>query len=501
MEQFGLFEMMGLEPAEVYGEVAPKKRDAKKDAKKTSSSKSKGKRTYDKDVKLCFGVVSWEATFDERPTLKEIEKRVNKELPISKAFGIDVDLRTYIKPAVIAASKDALARYVYVGASKITFSESLLNGREGVDADEALKEVIGGYPQYAGCTIGKFNEGEENAFVALPFIQEEVKNEEFSLPMTVGWGDVTVEVKEGKADMKNLLEQYKKAFPKVCVNSLSWNEDTNSFVVSMAQTSSNFTKKEDEKYPLPVMVRTALTSIEFTKEDFPEKDEVTLEEVRAELAKLYPEFSKDRTVMNFDKEGNFIVPILKSSSKGAIINGIRTKGEQLPSVDEVSQMEGYQIFFGADGERIEKKFSGVFASKGDKLEFRQLMPKIPGYIYNKIVDSFRLGSDAEMAFQIFWDKEARAYTLVKPEQRATRASVHFVPAHTKSERYEHVMDVHSHGHIPAFFSGQDNRDEVSTGLFMVIGDICDTDGSYKELLRAGMGGVFTYCAVDEVFAV
>ena len=52
--------------------------------------------------------------------------------------------------------------------------------------------------------------------------------------------------------------------------------------------------------------------------DFQGKEEVSLEDIRRKLEMIYPEYSKERTIMEYD-ERHFIIPILKSSSKGVIL--------------------------------------------------------------------------------------------------------------------------------------------------------------------------------------
>lgn len=75
-------------------------------------------------------------------------------------------------------------------------------------------------------------------------------------------------------------------------------------------------KKEDEKYKLPQNIRYAFRTFEITSDDMGGHEEVTLEQVRGFLENDYPELSKDRTSMEYDKDKHLIVPILKSSRKG-----------------------------------------------------------------------------------------------------------------------------------------------------------------------------------------
>ena len=46
------------------------------------------------------------------------------------------------------------------------------------------------------------------------------------------------------------------------------------------------------------------------------------------------------------------------------------------------------------------------------------------------------------------------------------------------ERYICYADIHSHNSMDAFFSGKDDRDERSTGLYLVLGEL---DHFYPEI--------------------
>jgi PRTRC genetic system protein A len=60
-----------------------------------------------------------------------------------------------------------------------------------------------------------------------------------------------------------------------------------------------------------------------------------------------------------------------------------------------------------------------------------------------------------------------------------------------------VLDIHSHGKLPAFFSLTDNKDEVGLKLFLVFGCL---DTSIPEyLIRVGVYGYFVAINKEEVF--
>jgi PRTRC genetic system protein A len=61
------------------------------------------------------------------------------------------------------------------------------------------------------------------------------------------------------------------------------------------------------------------------------------------------------------------------------------------------------------------------------------------------------------------------------------------------------MDIHSHGHMKAWFSGTDNTDEQGLRLYMVVGRL---DTLLPEVeLRLGVYGYFIPLSVEDVFDV
>jgi PRTRC genetic system protein A len=100
------------------------------------------------------------------------------------------------------------------------------------------------------------------------------------------------------------------------------------------------------------------------------------------------------------------------------------------------------------------------------------------------------GSDREQYLAITWEEE---YRLRMPAQDRNGASV-------KYEKLPYsVMDIHSHGHMDAFFSCTDDSDEKGLRLYMVIGKL---DTLLPEVeIRLGAYGYFAPISLEEVFYV
>ena len=73
---------------------------------------------------------------------------------------------------------------------------------------------------------------------------------------------------------------------------------------------------------------------------------------------------------------------------------------------------------------------------------------------------------------VYWDKEEQDYRIRVPMQKVGKAFISVVipPDETiDADRYVHVADIHSHNSMRAFFSGIDDKDELATRVYMVVG--------------------------------
>lgn len=76
--------------------------------------------------------------------------------------------------------------------------------------------------------------------------------------------------------------------------------------------------------------------------------------------------------------------------------------------------------------------------------------------------------------QIYWDKAEKRFFAYVPKQSVCKeeveADLHDCP-YDDEERYLCYADIHSHNSMDAFFSGKDDQDERSTGLYLVMGKL------------------------------
>ena len=215
---------------------------------------------------------------------------------------------------------------------------------------------------------------------------------------------------------------------------------------------------------------------------------MTLEEIRGKLEFLYPEFSKERTKMEYDKR-HFVIPILQGSSKGVRICS-RSKEYALYIVEGRDKL----LY------RIEKTPIGQFAvclsEPCDKPEFHFSLPRIPSWVFDEAMSFFILNKTHEVACQIFYTME-EGYSVYYPQQKYSTSAVSFLRNPQLEAEKTLVMDLHSHGSLPAFFSQQDNRDEKGTRLFFVAGNL---HSEPQIRIRAGIIGRFVEVNIEDIFA-
>ncbi len=126
------------------------------------------------------------------------------------------------------------------------------------------------------------------------------------------------------------------------------------------------------------------------------------------------------------------------------------------------------------------------APLGEKVVLRY--GKIPAHIFNLGLNSLYVNPDAERYAGITWKD---GYHIYIPDQKGSGGRVEYQVGD------DVVMDLHSHGHMPPFFSSQDNRDEQGLKLFVVVGKLEDARPSVK--LRVGVYGYFEDLPLADVF--
>lgn len=260
--------------------------------------------------------------------------------------------------------------------------------------------------------------------------------------------------------------------------------------------------KNNEKIPVDgTSISLVFTKILLEREMFDGAEEVTPDDIIRVLSKEYPEYSKGRTEITYDKKNKLVIPILKGSRKGNGLIPIAENEKHAKALE--ANMIPYYIKVNGVQKRVEKTPFGRFelSVNARHLEFDFQGPKIPCYIKEQCVEFFKTVMemyDTEAMLQLFYDHEVGNYFLFCPNQVASLTEVCIIrdARYENNPRYTLVMDIHSHGRIGCSFSDTDNADELGTRLYGVFYDLKKTP---EFDLRAGCKGIFVYLEEEDIF--
>jgi PRTRC genetic system protein A len=139
-------------------------------------------------------------------------------------------------------------------------------------------------------------------------------------------------------------------------------------------------------------------------------------------------------------------------------------------------------------------------------------PLVPPDLFSQILEAARQAKDVresslEILFYLVWAEEKSSWELVIPEQVQGYTSVH--PANPTDSAYQQAfIEVHSHHHMKAYFSGTDDKDEGGLRFYAVIGDIFSDRpqialrlGIYGQFFRMPATNIFDLTEVAGVAAV
>lgn len=134
------------------------------------------------------------------------------------------------------------------------------------------------------------------------------------------------------------------------------------------------------------------------------------------------------------------------------------------------------------------------------LDFRYALPKVPVGVLDTIITIFREDLSVEHALAIYYDKQKEEFFIHVPHltvQTKVNVNYDYMEATILDAKYQHVLDVHSHNTMDAFFSAQDDAAEIRAGIYMVIGKLEQTKPAI--VLRVGYQGVFKELFLCQIF--
>lgn len=151
---------------------------------------------------------------------------------------------------------------------------------------------------------------------------------------------------------------------------------------------------------------------------------------------------------------------------------------------------------------------GIFKAKANKISgltkvragFTPALPLIPFEMLSEIISFFRYFADrknvCEALVNVYWDDENEEYVIKVPEQKVGGAVVNTILPDSE-DNLTHVMDIHSHNYMKAYFSETDNADEKATRIYTVIGRL---DKLLPDIsTRISVGGKFVDISPSDIF--
>lgn len=251
----------------------------------------------------------------------------------------------------------------------------------------------------------------------------------------------------------------------------------------------------------------------------------TIASVKEEIEKSKAFLDQLKKAKETEKNPDCIVkPRVTAQSKGiAAYKGV------FPSVEEAQASDKTICLIPARNGRffeLRKTEMGDFIAPKDNIVefsvvragFTPALPLIPRELVDQIISFFRCfmnkGGEFEAMAHIYWDRENEEFIAHVPRQEVSKTGIHAdLSGDTlPEERYLLYADIHSHNSMEARFSVTDDRDELATRLYFVVGRLhryyptitarVSCGGVYREIdpstVIESVGAVFPHGWLDKV---
>mgnify|MGYP000930757318 FL=1 len=236
------------------------------------------------------------------------------------------------------------------------------------------------------------------------------------------------------------------------------------------------------------------------------------------IGKLKAEIENSKEFLDALKKAKDKNPVCKVKPKiTAQSKGIASYKGLFTTMEEADASEKHiRILPARDGNVYEIRCTeaGKFIARAQNVQelsevsagFIPALPLIPYPLFLQVIAFFlhymQAENENEVMAYFYWDKEGKEYCVRVPMQTVSKAhiSVVILPEETiDEERYVHVVDMHSHNSMPAFFSRTDDRDELATRIYMVVGRL--EARSAEVNTRISVGGQFVPIDIRKVVDV
>lgn len=243
----------------------------------------------------------------------------------------------------------------------------------------------------------------------------------------------------------------------------------------------NKTEKKETLYPSDAMLSLIYEKIQLTPEMFGGKKEVTEREIQKYLEKDRPEYSRERTKIEYDEKTNMIIATIVGGKRGSVKyfdeGGIHYRISNTPFM---------QIRAATDGSG-----QGEMTWKMSKIPYRMLRSMCS--FFQKVYCTY----GTESLVNILWNPDKEAYFLYVPQQEVTPSSVDYWNDNDIQKHMWTVGTFHSHGMYNPYFSVTDDENEKADGIYGVTGNFDFPVPRMK--MRAGTGGHYITIHTFDVF--
>lgn len=243
----------------------------------------------------------------------------------------------------------------------------------------------------------------------------------------------------------------------------------------------NKAEKKETLYPTNAVLSLIYEKIQLMPEMFDGKKEVTEREIQRYLEKDRPEYSKERTKIEYDEKNRLIIATIIGGKRGTVEysgqNGIRYRISDTPFMHIRAATDGSGL-----GSMIWK------------------LPKIPYHMLCSMCGFFKkvyCTYGTESLVNILWDPDKSSYRLYVPKQTVTPSSVDYQNDYDMQKHMWTVGTFHSHGMFKPYFSDTDDEYEKADGIYGVAGNFNCPEPRIK--MRAGTGGHYIPAHISDVF--
>ena len=247
---------------------------------------------------------------------------------------------------------------------------------------------------------------------------------------------------------------------------------------------------------------------------------MTVDEVHAFLEQDYRELAKEHSELIHDEKRGLLIAHVKGHKKGASAAAFLEDAVPLTVLPEppAPHSPRRRLFhvLADDGVYEGRRTQvGTFAARVPsplraQSGFELAVAKPPAALLAEIVSGFRATPRVERLANVLYRGGRHggregvrqgdghgSHEVHWPDQDGTPVSVE-APGLLETDETFTVVQVHSHGYLPAYFSDQDDSDEVRTGLFGVVGR-CHAEIS-EMVFRFSVNGLYGFASAAEIFA-